>query len=206
MMDNKLSFIKKIVACFFTMIFLVALSLLYLYFHDLRVVIPNQVYRSNQLSKSEFISVIDYFHIKSVINLRGRQSARSQWYRQEIDAMRLTHVVHYDIPLNSELLPPLDQLQRLVIILEQAPRPMLVHCASGVDRSGLAAAISLILNNAPLSEADKQISLRYFVVKKNSVGKLVLQRYQQWLKQNHLQTSRINFLTWLGQLQEGKNY
>lgn len=203
-MFNKLSFTKKVILAYLAIIALIAAGLIYLYFHDFRVVIPNQVYRSNELSRAEFISVIRHYDIRSVVNLRGKQHAKSNWYRHEMQAMRITHVHHYDIPVKSESLPSVKQLKSLVNILESAPRPMLVHCASGVDRSGLAAAIVLILANAPMAKVEKQISLRYFVIKKDSVGRLVVGRYQQWLRENHLQTSKMNFLTWLSKLQEGE--
>jgi hypothetical protein len=69
-------------------------------------------------------------------------------------------------------------------VLDNAARPVLFHCRSGGDRSGLAAAIFLLLyTDASLAEARGQLSLRFG---HNPYGRSaclhsVLDRYEQWL-------------------------
>jgi hypothetical protein len=86
----------------------------------------------------------------------------------------------------------------LVYVLLHAQQPILLHCLGGADRTGLASAIALILDqNASLAESKTQISIRHLVLSPNSIGKLVFPYYQQWLAQNHLPHNRDNFLKWV---------
>lgn len=175
---------------------LAAIVIYDLYIHNFHVVIPKQVYRSRQLSQAQFTQVIQQYHLKSIINLRGAHPTL-HWYQQEMHAVKKAHIKHYDIALNSKTLPSPSQLKRLVKLLASAPRPLLIHCESGVDRSGLAAVIILILNNAPMDTIKSQVSLRYFVLSNKSVGKQLLRQYEAWLKEHGLKTNRINFYKWL---------
>jgi protein tyrosine/serine phosphatase len=55
-----------------------------------------QLYRSAQLDKVEFGKVIESYHIRSVLNLRG-PNPESAWYKDELAAMREHAVDHYVI-------------------------------------------------------------------------------------------------------------
>lgn len=181
-----------------SMVILSALSLLDYYIHDFHTVIPNQVYRSPELSKAQFNQVIHEYGIKSILNLRGANPS-SQWYSDEIAVTAQNQIQHYDLALGSYNFPSKTSIVKLVSILQSAPRPILIHCESGVDRSGFAATISLILMNAPMSEIEKQESLKYFVLSDQSIGKQFLKLYKKWLAENQLTTSKQNFLRWLAQ-------
>lgn len=185
---------------FLSVILLSGLAVLDYYLHDFHTVVPKQIYRSRQLSKEQFSDVIHEYGIKSIINLRGANPG-SQWYSDEMAVAAQNHIQHYDLALQSEQLPSKTSFQTLVTILETAPRPLLLHCQSGVDRSGFAAAISLILMDAPIEAAEKQESWRYLVFSKESIGKQFLASYKKWLAENQLTTSKQNFLRWLAQYQ-----
>ena len=46
--------------------------------------------------------------------------------------------------------------------MDNAPKPILFHCHSGADRTGLASMMYLLLHtNGALADAQKQISFRY---------------------------------------------
>ncbi len=182
----------------FAIIAVLALALLDLFLHDFHTVIPHQIYRSRQLSKQQFAKAIDQYKLKSILNLRGAHPGTA-WYDNEIQISKQEMVHHYNVALNSTRLPTPKQFQRLVNIIETAPRPLLIHCESGVDRSGLASAISLILANQPLQDAQKQISWEYFVLKPDSTGKQFMALYKKWLMRNNTASSKKNFLQWLNQ-------
>lgn len=168
-----------------------------LYFYNFHTVIPQQVYRSNQLNEQQFIAVIQQYHLKTIINLRGN-NPQAKWYQKELAASRKMHIHHIDIALESKHLPSAATFKELVAVLNQAPRPILIHCESGVDRTGFASALVLILANDPsLTNIERQVSLRYFVFSNKSIGKQFLTHYKLWLAQNHLTTSRAHFLMWL---------
>lgn len=98
------------------------------------------LYRCRQLSGERFGHYIDKFGIKTIINLRGVESRPTWWY-QEIDVCRKKNIRHYDIPMNAKIMTPKKQLLELLYLYDNAPRPILIHCKSGADRTGEAAAI-----------------------------------------------------------------
>jgi protein-tyrosine phosphatase len=163
----------------------------------IHVVIPNEVYRSSQLSPNVLKYYIKTKGIKSVINLRGAEPYAT-WYLDELNTSQQMGAQHYDLDLASKELPSKQRMRKLVYILLNAPKPILVHCLGGADRSGLASAVSLILDkNASLQQAEQQVSIRHFVLSSISIGKLVLPYYQHWLTQQNVTASKQSFLTWV---------
>ncbi|MBN1683956.1 MAG: tyrosine-protein phosphatase [Gammaproteobacteria bacterium] len=188
---------KKIILSLLIILGLALLIIYYLFMHNFSIVIPGQVYRTRELSQTQFERVIQQYHIKTVINLRGPHPQQS-WYQHEISASKKMDIQHDDICLSSYTLPEPKVLEHLVNILEQAKYPILIHCNSGVDRTGLGAMISVILDkNMLLSDAEKQVSWRYFVFRNDSIGKRILSMYKKWLFQNNLPHSTAHFLHWV---------
>lgn len=161
-------------------------------------VVKNQLYRSAQLSSVNLVNAIRKDKIKTIINLRGR-NPKEPWYQQEVLVARKMGVQHYDVAMSAYKLPEKQKLVELVTLLRAAPKPILVHCEGGADRTGLASAIYLILQNKPLKAAKSQYSFTNYVISDQSVGKLVIPMYRNWLHKNGLQSSRQNFLDWLKQ-------
>ena len=63
-------------------------------------------------------------------------------------------------------MPAPDELRRLVDVIDHAEYPILFHCRQGVDRTGLAAVLVLLLRtDATPAEARRQLSLRYGHIK-----------------------------------------
>jgi predicted protein tyrosine phosphatase len=165
--------------------------------NNIHVVIPNQVIRSAQLSTTTLNILVRLKGIKTIVNLRG-QNQESAWYRQEVLLSKQLNIEHYDIALSSKFAPEQQKLQQLVTIIRTAKKPILFHCESGADRSGLASAIALILlNNVELTNAMQQFSWRYFVIANDSVGKVVFGNYQEWLTNQGLSSNKDTFLKWI---------
>lgn len=171
---------------------------------NLHTVIPGQIYRSAELGPKTLRQVVDEKGIKTILNLEGSHDA--PWYYGEIAISKQKHLAHYNMELNAHHLPRVDQLKRLTQILLTAPRPILIHCHRGSDRTGLASAMSLILAGEPISVAKQQYSLKYYVIAPDSIGKQVIPRYQDWLQQQHRQSTRQNFLDWVAQVKSGPAY
>jgi len=77
--------------------------------------------------------------IRGIVNLRGRNDDLS-WWRKET----ALGVAHFDAMLDSRKLPTREMLTRLMTAFAQAPRPFVVKCSGGQDRTALAMALYLI--------------------------------------------------------------
>jgi protein tyrosine/serine phosphatase len=127
-------------------------------FHE---VVEGEVYRSAQPSASALADYKKRFDIRTVINLRG-ENAGSGWYRDELKAAQSLGitVVNFKMSAKRQLTPSLSA--ELIKILKSAPKPLLIHCKSGADRTGLASALYLAgVMNAGEEKAEAQLSLRY---------------------------------------------
>lgn len=122
---------------------------------------PGEAYRSAQLDQDELVHYIQKYKIRSVINLRGRNDAE-RWYTVETATCRNLGVRHYDLGLTADAMPTALEIRELLKLFSIAPRPVLIHCKAGADRSGLAAAIwKMVIDGSPKSVARKQLSLRF---------------------------------------------
>ncbi len=174
--------------------------------NNIHTVIPQVVYRSAQLNGGDLTYVLKKYHIQSVINLRGSGPGQ-YWYDNELNEENSFKINIYNISLKAKSIVTVGQLKQLVETIEQAPKPVLIHCKDGADRTGLAAAIALILYQHPDINAIKnQYSLKYLAVSPDTNGKLTLPYYFCWLEKNQLSSSRDNFLRWIGQLKPGINF
>lgn len=81
--------------------------------------------------------------LKAIINLRGENSDLS-WWRYERRVCERLGAGHIDAMLDSRHLPTRDMLVRLIEAFEVAPRPFLLKCSGGHDRTALAAALLVI--------------------------------------------------------------
>ena len=81
--------------------------------------------------------------IRAVINLRGSNPGY-RWWRYETDVCARLGIVHCDAKLNSRQLPTRAMLLDLLGAFETAPRPFLLKCSGGQDRTSFAAALYLL--------------------------------------------------------------
>lgn len=122
---------------------------------------PGEAYRSAKLDSDKLQYYVKKYNIKSIVNLIG-EDPRKSWYREELQVSAKHNVKHYDITLSATEPPSEKDARRLVEIFQTAPRPVLIHCKGGSDRSGLAAAMwKVIVDKEPKSEARKQLSILY---------------------------------------------
>lgn len=98
------------------------------------------LYRSGQLSGDAFDEYIKHYGIKTIINLRGKHPEQ-QWYIDEKNAADRHNVVMFDIPTSANTLTSKKNLLAILDVFDHAPRPILVHCRAGVDRTGEVSAL-----------------------------------------------------------------
>ena len=128
---------------------------------NFQTVIDGELYRSGQLNAAQVTEYASRHGIRTIINLRG-ENAGKPWYDAEVaaaDRLKINHV-NYGISARREL--SLSQARELVELMRDAPKPLLIHCEGGADRSGLASALYLAgVKNAGETEAGAQLSVRF---------------------------------------------
>lgn len=107
---------------------------------NFHMVDQGRLYRSAQLTKSQFADKIEAYHIRTVLNLRGPHPADA-WYQDELAAAHEHGAEHFDVGISARSEVPSGKIARILAILRDAPKPILVHCRSGADRTGFASAL-----------------------------------------------------------------
>ena len=151
------------------------------------------VYRCNQPSDRQLRAIHARVGLKSVLNLRG--PSRRSFHLFEAETCRALGLTMVDLSLSASKAPTLDRLEQLVHHLQTLPKPFLIHCKSGADRTGLAAALYLLLiEGKPIAEAKAQLSFRFLHVANSPAGVQdhLLRVYEAaWAR------SGIGFLDWV---------
>ncbi|MDG2285095.1 MAG: hypothetical protein P8N43_06165 [Alphaproteobacteria bacterium] len=113
--------------------------------------------------------------ISTVINLRG-ENPNSSWYLPERRACEALGITYLDRPLHSRRLPKQQMLIELFEAYETAPRPLLIKCSGGADRTALAAALYLLHRDGPsaMPLARRQMALLPYLHQPK--------RYQRWIR------------------------
>ncbi len=130
----------------------------YGHFH---VVLDGEVYRSAQPTPAMLDAWVPAHDLRTVINLRGKSSG-AFYHEERASAERLGIAMH-DVKWSAVREPPQPALHRLIELLETAPRPLLIHCKRGVDRTGVASVMAqMAIGGRTYEEARPQLSLRYW--------------------------------------------
>jgi protein tyrosine/serine phosphatase len=105
-------------------------------------VIDGELYRSSQPSATNIAEFQKRYGIKTIINLRGGNSGH-RWYDSEVAEAKELNIGHIDFHMSSARELTQAQAAQLVEIMRDAPKPILIHCQAGADRTGLASALYL---------------------------------------------------------------
>ncbi|MFN8791904.1 MAG: fused DSP-PTPase phosphatase/NAD kinase-like protein [Bdellovibrionales bacterium] len=97
-------------------------------------------YRSSQLVKWQLETAIQKYGIRTLINLRG-ENPDKKWWQDESAVAQQNGVKHINISMSAKRIPSRENLLKLLEAFRTAPRPLLVHCQAGVDRTGEASAL-----------------------------------------------------------------
>lgn len=121
--------------------------------NNFHTVIAGEVYRSSQPSPQAIAKFEKNYGIKTILNLRG-EADKSSWYDGEVKQAKALNIGHIDFAMSAakELTP--EKAERLIAIMRDAPKPLLIHCKAGADRTGLASALYL----AAIAKQDERAS------------------------------------------------
>lgn len=126
-------------------------------FHE---VLPGDLYRSAQPSPTRLQDWIREYGLASVLNLNDDGT-----FPDEAAVADAANVRYVHLPLSDLVLP-----ERLIFLafldsLEALPRPLLIHCRAGADRTGMASMLALMaVGGRSFLEARGQLGLRYLHV------------------------------------------
>jgi protein tyrosine/serine phosphatase len=123
---------------------------------NFHIVEPGRFYRSAQPSQAQLESWIDTYELKTVVSLRGGSPDNPDLVasRTAAENKGIRFVQH---KLRARRYPTKPELLGLWKIFAEGEYPMLVHCQSGVDRSGLASGVYLLWRTGDVDQADEQL-------------------------------------------------
>lgn len=128
---------------------------------NFHTVVPGEVYRAAQPEPEDLRRWAEDHGIRSVLNLRGTDES-SEWYRQEARVAGVLGLKLADFPMSARRNPGLERMDELVALMRSLPKPLLIHCMSGADRTGLASALYLAaIADAGETAAEGQLSFAY---------------------------------------------
>lgn len=164
---------------------------------NLHVVVPGAIYRSSQVSEDRLDKLVRKLGIRTVINLRGNSDG--PWYPEECRATSRLGLSQEDISFSANHLPPVLSIRRLIELIDRSEPPILFHCFRGVDRTGLAVTIALLIKtDTPLPEARRSLGLRYLHLPFARTGHLdrFFEFYESWLSEHDWEHTPQRFRTW----------
>ena len=166
-------------------------AILRLGFANFATVAPGKLYRSNHPTPGRLARLSRKYGLKTVINLRGKTGNGSDALTREM-ATRLG-LGFIDMPISSRAAPPRDRILRLHAVLIGMPGPALIHCKSGSDRAGFAAALYVLFQGGKVEAARRQLSLRYGHLARSKAG--VLDAF--FLRFQREAEGRKSFIDWV---------
>lgn len=151
------------------------------------------VFRSNQPSGRQLAALQRKIGLRSVLNLRG--ASRNSFYLFEAEVCKARGVALIDLSMSASQAPSRETLEQLLVILQNAQKPLLIHCKSGADRTGLAAVLYLlVIEGRPLEQAKRQLSFNYLHVANSPAG--VQDHFLRCYEKAQRDTG-IGFLDWM---------
>lgn len=135
---------------------------LYVLAHDnFHVVSAGRVYRSSQMSGAALSCTIQEHGNKTVINLRG-ESPDVEWYRSETNVTHQLGVQHLDFALSAGRDVSDREIEDIMDWIRRAPKPVLIHCNGGADRTALISSLYLYrLEGKTAADASRELNMFY---------------------------------------------
>ena len=138
---------------------------LFFFSDNFHVVEKGVCYRSKQLQPRRLKKYVKKYGIKTIINLRG-VNKNKMWWQKENEITKKSGIDLVNISLYSKAFPDKGNIINLLETFKNAKRPILIHCWSGADRTGLTSALWMLeQRQKSLKKSLRQLSFRYGHVK-----------------------------------------
>jgi protein tyrosine phosphatase (PTP) superfamily phosphohydrolase (DUF442 family) len=168
-------------------------------FHgNLAIVDDGRAIRSAQPGL-ELPGTLRHFGIQSILNLRGG-GPDDWWYEAEVKSAARANAAFYDFPMSATKRPTRRELLTLISFLESCSYPLLIHCKSGADRTGLASAIYFMQQRGePPEVAARAFSIQYGHIPIGGPEHLhePIDEYQSWLEEHKVEHTPARFRDWV---------
>jgi protein tyrosine/serine phosphatase len=164
------------------------LRLLYLNQHRL----SERAWRSAQPAPHH-VSALARQGLRTIINLRGERLCGS--YRLEKLICERHGIKLVNFKVRSNVAPRREEVKAAAELFERVEYPVLLHCKSGADRSGLMSVLYRFLKEGvPLAEAKQELSPRYGHFRQTGTG-ILDHFFERYLADNRRQP--MPFLDWV---------
>jgi protein tyrosine phosphatase (PTP) superfamily phosphohydrolase (DUF442 family) len=191
--------LSRLAICALVVVGLVAFTFRNPWFHgNFGVVDEDRVFRSAQ-PLDGLPALIAEKRIRTVLNLRGGSDA-DPWYSAEVAATKRLGIDFYDLPLVATVRPTRTQLLTVLDLLDRCKYPLLIHCKSGSDRTGLVSGLYLLSRKGVAPEhAENAFSLYYGHVPLFGTRHLhePFHEYADWLKSHQFAHTPDRFKDWV---------
>lgn len=168
------------------------------YGSNLGIVDVGRVIRSAQPTTGLKDMIRDH-KLASILNLRGG-SPRDWYYSNEVSVAKESGVDFYDLSMSATKRPKRADLLRLIDVMNRCKYPLLIHCKSGADRTGLATAIYRMVGlKEPPEKAAEAFTIYHSHVPLFGTQRLhePIDEYAAWLSQNGLPHTPDRFHDWV---------
>jgi protein tyrosine/serine phosphatase len=128
---------------------------------NFHTIVEDQAYRSAQPTAEDIAYYKRDYRIATIINLRGA-APEQEWYDAELRAATELGIRHIDFAMSARTKLTREQSLALIALMKSTPKPLLIHCQAGSDRTGLASALYMAaIAHAGEKKAEAQLSIRY---------------------------------------------
>lgn len=131
------------------------------YSGNISAIFEGEAYRSNQPDAKAIAELQTKLGIKTIINLRGEEPGE-RWYDEEVAATKALGITLINFGMSARKELPRERVNLLISLMENAEKPLLIHCKAGSDRTGLAAALYIAeIAKGSKRQAEAQLSIRF---------------------------------------------
>ena len=113
------------------------------FFYNFHWIETGQAARSSQAYAGFLGPFLAAHGLRTLVNLRGPNPGW-RWWRNETRTCAARGIEHRDVMLSSKRLPTRKMLLALLDAFDAAPRPLLLKCSGGQDRTSFASALYIV--------------------------------------------------------------